>query len=83
VDSVDSQTRSLIHILAEHSDQDPFLIFAWRGGNQEESMACGLWISPLASETPDLLLRALGPARVECDGMNVAEVRTPCYATLA
>jgi uncharacterized Zn finger protein len=120
---------AVYYLLAERFDEDPFLIFAWRGRTEEELLdglrarrratatkhsapaslrpsertddqaapllardrsfwASGpeladLWVSPLASETPDLLLRALGPAPVECAGINVATLLTPAYAKLA
>jgi uncharacterized Zn finger protein len=120
---------AVYYLLAERFDEDPFLIFAWRGRTEEELLdglrarrratatkhsapaslrpsertddqaapllardrsfwASGpeladLWVSPLASETPDLLLRALGPAPVECAGINIATLLTPAYAKLA
>jgi uncharacterized Zn finger protein len=114
------------YILAERFDEDPFLIFAWRGRDKDELLEhlrarrgggaqrraartrptqpqpalpplaeqldsfwrsgprlSELHISPLASETPDALLRQLGPAPVETDGQDLAEILAPAYATLA
>ncbi|MGH2849997.1 MAG: SWIM zinc finger family protein [Solirubrobacteraceae bacterium] len=120
---------AVYYILAEQFDEDPFLIFAWRGRSKDELLdalhtrrsASGVrqsrsgaapppsgaddvrlplpadvatfWssgpvvtdlsISPHASETPDLLLRELGPGPVSNAGPNVVTVLTPCYATIA
>jgi uncharacterized Zn finger protein len=114
------------YILAEHFDEDPFLIFAWRGRDRDELLErlrarrgagsgpgseaarsaiaepraiplaqkldsfwrsgqtlADLHISPLASETPDTLLRQLGPAPAELAGQNLLDVLAPAYATLA
>jgi len=42
-----------------------------------------LSLHPLASETPDLLLRELGPAPIETGDTNVAAVLAAAYATIA
>jgi len=42
-----------------------------------------LSLHPLASETPDLLLRELGSAPVETGGTNVAALLAAAYATIA
>jgi uncharacterized Zn finger protein len=42
-----------------------------------------LSLQPLASETPDLLLRELGPAPVETGDTNVAALLAAAYATIA
>jgi len=39
--------------------------------------------SPLAGEAPDALLRRLGPAPVEADGLNLADALAAIYAHLA
>ncbi|HEX4109093.1 MAG TPA: SWIM zinc finger family protein [Solirubrobacteraceae bacterium] len=120
---------AVYYLLAEHFDEHPFLIFAWRGRTQQELLdtlrarrrrasperphpapsaapaptaaepaalpaglegfwqagpgLADLWVSPLASEMPDLLLRELGPAPIECDGVNLSELLTPAYTVLA
>jgi uncharacterized Zn finger protein len=114
------------YILAERFDENPFLIFAWRGREKAELLErlrarrgvgaprasapkqpakrephlvaladqldrfwrsgpalADLHVSPLASESPDALLRQLGPAPVEVAGQNLAEILMPAYATLA
>jgi uncharacterized Zn finger protein len=117
------------YVLAERFDEDPFLIFAWRGLERDELLERlrarrgaeshgssrsarsakppptagsgaplsaqlesfwssgreleALEVSPLASEAPDALLRQLGPAPVETNGRNLAELLAPHYATLA
>ena len=117
----------MYYILAEQFDENPFLIFAWRGRTQQElldglrarrSMARtdrsdatpirspaqaadapiplevgGFWangpelaedsVSPLASETPDLLLRELGPLPVESSSTDAAALLAAAYATIA
>lgn len=42
-----------------------------------------LSLHPLASETPDLLLRELGPAPVETGDTNVAALLAAVFATIA
>ena len=42
-----------------------------------------LSLHPLASETPDLLLRELGPAPIETGDTNVAALLAAAYATIA
>ena len=121
---------AVYYILAEQFDEDPFLIFAWRGRTQQELLdtlrarrstartnhseaapappllgqgdqvpvpliadGANFWISgpglaelavnPLTSETPDLLLRELGPAPVAIGGTNVASLLATAYATIA
>jgi uncharacterized Zn finger protein len=120
---------AVYYILAEQFDEDPFLIFAWRGRTKEELLdalhtrrsasgvaqsrssaapslsraddgevpltadvaafwssgpgVANLQISPHASETPDLLLRELGPGPVSNAGPNLVTILTPCYATIA
>jgi uncharacterized Zn finger protein len=117
------------YILAERFDEDPFLIFTWRGRDQEELLerlrkrrvpagrgakagptstrvvdvsepsaplstvldsfwSCGpelegFHVSPLADEAPDVLLRQLGPAPVEVEERNLAEMLAGAYVTLA
>ena len=118
------------YILAERFDEDPFLIFTWRGRDQDELIeslrkrraparrgertstttagdasvpepgaslstavldsfwSCGpeldaFHVSPLAGETPDALLRQLGPAPVEVGDRNLTDVLAGAYATLA
>ena len=118
---------AVYYILAEQFDEDPFLIFAWRGRTQQELLdglrarrstartdrseaapiqssaqaadapvpleVGGFWanspglaelsVSPLASETPDLLLRELGPLPVENGSTDVAALLAAAYATIA
>jgi uncharacterized Zn finger protein len=119
---------AVYYILAEQFDENPFLIFAWRGRTQQELLdalrarrsstrTChpeaapgppldrgdhvpvpliadaNFWTSgpglaelsvrPVASETPDLLLRELGPVPVETGGTNVAALLAAAYATIA
>ena len=120
---------AVYYILAEQFDENPFLIFAWRGRTQDELLTAlrarrstartdrseafrspplerddddpvplvddgeNFWIggpelaelcvSPLASETPDLLLRELGPAPVEIGGTNVVSPLIAAYAKIA
>jgi len=117
------------YILAERFDEDPFLIFTWRGRDQDElverlrdrrapasrgartsvrskraaqgsqpgvplsAVLDSFWqsgpeleafyVSPLAGQAPDALLRQLGPAPVEAEGRNLVELLAPAYATLA
>jgi uncharacterized Zn finger protein len=118
---------AVYYILAEQFDEDPFLIFAWRGRTQQELLgalrtrrstarthrsegattpldrgnddpiplhaedanfwAAGpgladLTVRPVASETPDLLLRELGPAPVESGDTDVAALFAAAYATI-
>ncbi len=119
---------AVYYILAEQFDENPFLIFAWRGRTQQELLDAlrarrsstrtrhpeaapgppldrgdhvpvpliadaNFWTSgpglaelsvrPVASETPDLLLRELGPVTVETGGTNVAGLLAAAYATIA
>jgi uncharacterized Zn finger protein len=120
---------AVYYLLAERFDEDPFLIFAWRGREQDElverlraqrgagtsggrtgrraaqtprpaelgaplhAVLDSFWssgpelrvfhVSPLAAGAPDALLRELGPAPVEANGRNVADLLAPAYATLA
>jgi uncharacterized Zn finger protein len=124
------------YVLAERFEEDPFLIFTWRGRTREELMESlrarrgkastngaaattattatvspdvaastdagapplsalldcfwssgpelsEMHISPLAGETPDALLRQLGPAPVQSGGREIAELLAPAYAQLA
>ncbi len=117
------------YILAERFDEDPFLLFTWRGRDQDELVerlrarrtsagrgtgasvpperadrvpepgvplltvldsfwSCGpelqaLHVNPLAGESPDGLLRQIGPAPVEVGERNLTEVLADAYATLA
>jgi len=120
---------AVYYLLAERFDENPFLIFAWRGREQDElverlrarrgagtsggragsrraqaprppqqgaplhAVLDSFWssgpelrafhVSPLAAGAPDALLRELGPAPVEANGRNVADLLAPAYATLA
>ena len=117
---------AVYYILAERFDEDPFLIFAWRGRDKGELLEqlrarrsaggafkpsatkperhaphpvplanqldsfwssgpalADLRISPLAGESPDTLLRQLGPPSIELAGQNLLDVLAPAYATLA
>lgn len=51
----------------------------WRSGPE----LADLRISPLAGETPDALLRRLGPAPIETDRRNVADALAAMYTHLA
>ncbi len=115
------------YILAEKFDEDPFLIFVWRGRTKEqiierlralrnsipaqddltlehrelilaESAAplaecitnywnvgddfSSLRIRPQAAEVPDSILKQLGPAPIEIQGKNLAEMLVPAYETM-
>jgi uncharacterized Zn finger protein len=120
---------AVYYILAEQFDENPFLIFAWRGRTQQDLLdalrarrsaartdhskaapaqsldrgervpvpliadSANFWTSgpglvdlsvhPVASETPDLLLRELGPLPVESGGTDVAALLAAAYATIA
>ncbi len=68
-----TQPQSALPPLAEQLDS------FWRSGPRLSE----LHVNPLASETPDALLRQLGPAPVETDGQDLAEMLAPAYTTLA
>jgi uncharacterized Zn finger protein len=115
------------YILAEKFDEDPFLIFAWRGRTKEQIIehlrvlrgatvreespefeleqllsveeapplaesASDFWemradlsqlrIQPQAAAVADALLKQLGPAPVEIEGKNLAELLAPAYQAM-
>jgi len=51
----------------------------WRAGPE----LAGLHVSPLAAESPDALLRQLGPPPVEVADQNLVELLGPAYVQLA
>jgi uncharacterized Zn finger protein len=110
---------AVYYLLAERFDHDPFLIFAWRGREQDELLAAlrklrgasgserqhpravqapepssaTFWtagpeaaevrVDPLATDTPDALLRQLGPLAADADGEPVCDVLARAYPRLA